>query len=79
MINKFKDFFKSEDGGDLEAVKFLNYYDSKDWMVGKKPMQNWHDSAINWISNMNKFGKKVPHKTLNYLHVEEIKDYSIPL
>ena len=28
--------------------EFFNFYESKGWMVGQNPMQNWHSSAENW-------------------------------
>ena len=30
---------------------FLDYYESKDWFVGKSPMKNWQASARKWIRN----------------------------
>lgn len=38
----------------LEASKFLNFYISKDWHVGKTKMSSWRHSAANWVHNAPK-------------------------
>ena len=32
----------------IEAQKFINYYESKGWMVGKTRMQSWKSSLAGW-------------------------------
>jgi ABC-type amino acid transport substrate-binding protein len=39
-----------------QAQRFFNYYESKDWMVGKNKMKKWQAAVNNWILNMNKYG-----------------------
>lgn len=34
-----------------EAEKFVDYYESKGWMVGRVPMKDWHASVRNWRRN----------------------------
>ena len=34
----------------FEAEKFKNFYESKNWMVGKNKMTQWRSSAANWIN-----------------------------
>ena len=46
VITYFKD--KSYNDHELEGQKFWNFYESKDWMVGKNKMKDWHKSAANW-------------------------------
>ena len=58
--------------------KFFNFYESKDWYVGKNKMKNWRAAANNWIANATKFSKQA-NENNNYLHVDQDKDYSIPL
>ncbi|UVD32298.1 hypothetical protein [Vibrio phage vB_VaM_H2] len=36
-----------------EAMKFVNFYGSKGWMVGKNKMKNWKLAVNNWLSNCN--------------------------
>lgn len=38
-----------------EADKFVNFYESKNWMVGKNKMKNWKAAAAGWITRMNDF------------------------
>lgn len=78
-IEEVKDFFEN----DLEADKYFNYYSSKGWVVGNKsPMKDWKAAARNWKMNAGKFnsGSKQDSKSsVSRLHVEQNKDYSIPL
>lgn len=41
-----------------EADKFMNFYEAKDWFIGKNKMKNWKAAASGWISRMNDFGSK---------------------
>jgi len=38
-----------------EADKFINFYQSKNWMVGKTKMKDWRAAARGWLSRMNDF------------------------
>lgn len=35
-----------------EADKFINFYQSKGWMVGKNKMKDWRAAARNWLGNV---------------------------
>lgn len=76
-IEEIKDFFKN----DFEADKFFNYYEANGWLVGgKAKMKNWNAAAKNWLLNSKKFNEKnFSQPKANHLHVEQNKDYSIPL
>ncbi len=41
-----------------EADKFLNFYESKNWMIGKNKMKNWKSAAAGWVLRMNDFKNK---------------------
>lgn len=43
-------YFESKGSDNREAEKFWNFYDSKNWMVGKNKMKRWQSAANNWIS-----------------------------
>ncbi len=45
------------DKAKIEAEKFVNYYESNGWKVGKNPMKNWKAAANNWITNLNTYAK----------------------
>lgn len=83
-IDEVKIFFEN----DIEADKYFNYYSSKGWVVGNKsPMKDWKAAARNWKMNAGKFssgkndstGSLIPSKGAGHLHVDQNKDYSIPL
>ncbi|PKA83591.1 hypothetical protein ATE92_1748 [Ulvibacter sp. MAR_2010_11] len=37
----------------IESEKFVNYYESNGWMVGKNKMEKWNSAASNWLIKMN--------------------------
>jgi uncharacterized protein YdaU (DUF1376 family) len=37
----------------LEAPKFVDYYESKGWLVGKAKMKSWKPALRNWQRNQN--------------------------
>jgi uncharacterized protein YdaU (DUF1376 family) len=36
-----------------EAIKFLSYYESNGWKVGRNPMKNWKSAAAGWAARSN--------------------------
>lgn len=75
-MEEIKEFFQN----DVEADKFFNYYESNGWQVGKNKMKNWNAAAKNWIANSKKFStQNSSQPKANHLHVNQDKDYSIPL
>jgi len=51
MIEKKVNYQEAE----KEANKFWNFYDSKDWMIGKNKMKKWSSAASGWILKMEDF------------------------
>ena len=47
---------------ELQANKFVNFYGSKNWMVGKNKMSKWKLSAVNWIIRVIEDSKKLQTK-----------------
>jgi hypothetical protein len=43
--------------GKIEAEKFVNYYTSNGWKVGKNPMKSWQHAANTWIINSKQYAK----------------------
>ncbi len=41
-----------------EAESFVNFYESKGWVVGKTKMKNWKSAATNWANRSNLPKKK---------------------
>jgi len=38
---------------EAEAEKFLNFYESKDWYIGKNKMRKWKSAAAGWYNRNN--------------------------
>jgi len=38
-----------------ESEKFIDYYESNGWKVGKNAMKNWKAAASNWAKNSSSF------------------------
>lgn len=50
----FVEQFFLANGGELhEAKSFYDFYESKNWMVGKTKMKDWKAAARNWIRRAN--------------------------
>ncbi len=47
----------------LEAEKFVNYYTSNGWKVGKNPMKSWTHAVNNWITNAKQYAKGTTNNT----------------
>jgi hypothetical protein len=42
----------SQEDAKLQADKFINYYESKGWMIGNSKMKDWQASVRNWVLNV---------------------------
>ena len=51
----------------IDAQRFLDFYDSKGWMIGKNKMTDWKAAARNWESRNNNVPSqgKLPKATLD--------------
>ena len=84
-FEEVKEFFISKNRSELEAEKFFNHFESNGWLVGgKTKMKNWNAAARNWMLNAEKFNAQFLNKKQNgsgagHLHVDQNKDYNIPL
>ena len=47
-----------EKGLNLDAERFVNYYESKGWVVGKSPMKDWKAAARGWSSRATETTKQ---------------------
>ena len=84
-IEEIKSYFLEKESTSLEAEKFFNHFESNGWLVGgKTKMKNWQAAARNWILNSVKFQNSSTsllrvNTSNSHLHVNQDKDYSIPL
>lgn len=84
-FEEVKNYFLELESTVFEAEKYFNYYSSKGWVVGNKsPMKDWKAAARNWKMNVGKFishskstGATSPSS--GHLHINQDKDYNIPL
>ncbi|QCX40277.1 hypothetical protein FF125_18160 [Aureibaculum algae] len=82
--NEVIDFFKKENGPELEAKKFYNHYQGIGWRVGgKTKIVDWQATARNWMLKANeikqeKTVKAVSQNTDN-LKTATNKNYNEPL
>jgi hypothetical protein len=62
----------------LEAEKFVNYYTSNGWKVGKNPMKSWGAAANNWITNTKQYAKGITNnqRKLDKHELENLKNYN---
>lgn len=49
-----------EHGVEIDADRFVNYYESKGWLVGKTKMANWKAAAKGWHARQSEMVKAVP-------------------
>jgi hypothetical protein len=78
-LEEVEAYFLQKEKPKSEANKFFNFYEANGWMVGKNKMKNWRAAANNWMANIGKYNNNNQKEKPNYLHVEQDKDYSIPL
>jgi len=62
----------------LEAEKFVNYYTSNGWKVGKNPMKSWTHAVNNWITNAKQYAKGTTNNKpkLNKHELDNLRNYN---
>ena len=48
-FSEIVEHFKFRNSTEIEAAKFYNFYQSKNWMVGKSKMKDWRAAANGWV------------------------------
>jgi hypothetical protein len=66
------------DQAKIEAEKFVNYYTSNGWKVGKNPMKSWSAAANNWITNTKQYAKGTTNNKpkLNKHELDNLRNYN---
>jgi len=66
------------DQAKIEAEKFVNYYESNGWKVGKNPMKSWGAAANNWITNTKQYAKGTTNNKpkLNKHELDNLANYN---
>ncbi len=78
-LEEVETYFLEKEKPTSEANKFFNHYEANGWLVGKNKMKNWRAAANNWMTNIGKYNSHPHQEKTTYLHVNQDKDYSIPL
>lgn len=85
-IEEIEEYCKERNNG-IDAVLFYNFYESKNWYVGKTKMVNWKNCIITWERNRKQnvkqdngtlpewFDKELDFKPLDNENLEELKDF----
>ena len=53
LLEVEQEFFEKTNDRDFAhtiAIKFWNFYDAKDWMVGKNKMKKWKSAVMTWLN-----------------------------
>lgn len=48
-----------------EPEKFIDFYDSKNWYVGKNKMKNWKSAINNWLANVKPEKQDIMQQSAN--------------
>ena len=57
--------YAKENNLSLDAQHFIDFYDSKNWMIGKNKMCRWKSAVRNWVRGNNKFNGANNGKNIN--------------
>lgn len=52
-VEDVKKYCEERDNG-IDAQYFIDFYESKDWMIGKNKMKNWKAAIRTWEKNKNR-------------------------
>lgn len=61
--------YANENNLTIDADYFIDYYESKGWLVGKTPMKNWKSAVRNWCRNDKKYDR-APSDNSSNTHFE---------
>jgi len=75
-IDEVVEYIK-EKGFSFDPQRFIDYYESKGWMIGKSPMKNWKSACNTWERNNNSFnpGSQIQRDSEN---IEDYENYFKP-
>lgn len=66
-----------EKGYGVDAHRFVDFYTSKGWMVGRSPMKDWKAAVRNWAGSDKQRAKNDRRSSIDIDEVERsIRDYS---
>ena len=68
-IEEIQNYLDEKNITSFTAEKFYNFYESKDWMIGKNKMKNWKACCNTWKGNYEEEKKKDEPKKDKYEHL----------
>lgn len=63
-----------EKGLTIDAERFVNFYESKGWYVGKNKMKDWRSAVRGWASRERSEGKKTQPTKFSNFHERKYDD-----
>jgi len=57
----------------IECEKFINFYESKNWMVGKSKMVKWRSAFSSWLIRSDEYKSNKPKEKLSDVEKANIK------
>ena len=65
------ELYCKENNKNVDAISFYNFYESKDWMIGKNKMKKWKAAIATW-DRKNKLSKpSEPHESIYSNEIED--------
>jgi hypothetical protein len=52
-----------EKGIEIDAERFVAYYESNGWMVGRNKMKNWKSAIVTWHKNEGRYGQNTTNQS----------------
>ena len=59
-VSEASDYFSERGADPSEAERFVDFYESKGWVVGKSKMKCWKSAVRNWIRSNKQSGNAQP-------------------
>jgi hypothetical protein len=59
-VSEVSDYFSERGADPAEAERFVDFYESKGWLVGKAKMKCWKSAVRNWIRSNKQSGNAQP-------------------
>lgn len=68
--------YSRERGNYVDAQRFIDFYESKGWMVGKNKMKDWKAAVRNWEHNVkDKVGEKTDVSNRSKNRLKDLEKY----
>lgn len=69
-LEDVKEYFSTIGGDYSEAERFIDYYTSNGWKVGRNPMKDWKAAARNWNKKAKSMSNTTSTSTKNEISIQ---------